>query len=106
MRTNNIPWWQGPHGEWYIVIQVGLFLLVALGPRTWPRLPEWSYPFDLAGTALMVLGGVFAAAGFFGLGKNLTVLPRPREKAMLVEMGAGAPSDLQRSIFRVPGMDW
>jgi protein-S-isoprenylcysteine O-methyltransferase Ste14 len=92
MRTNKIPWWQGPAGEWYVVVQVGLFLLVALGPRTWPGLPEWKYPYDrlgsISGTGLMVLGVIFAAAGFFSLGKNLSILPRPKENAMLVETGA------------------
>jgi protein-S-isoprenylcysteine O-methyltransferase Ste14 len=67
-------------------------MLVAFGPRTLPGLPEWRYPYDrigfIAGVGLMFLGGIFAAAGFFSLGKNLTVLPRPKKNAMLVETGA------------------
>jgi protein-S-isoprenylcysteine O-methyltransferase Ste14 len=86
------PWWQGRRGEWYVVVQVGLFLLVALGPRTWPGLPEWRYPYyrlaSITGVCLMLLGGIFAFAGFLSLGKNLSVLPSPKENAMLVETGA------------------
>ena len=86
------PWWRGRRGEWYVVIQFAIFLLIAFGPRTWPGLPGWGYPFvrigTLTGGCLLVLGGLFTAAGFYSLGANLTVLPRPRENARLVETGA------------------
>jgi protein-S-isoprenylcysteine O-methyltransferase Ste14 len=86
------PWWRGRRGEWYVVIQFAIFLLIAFGPRTWPGLPEWGYLFvrigTLTGGCLLILGGLFTAAGFYSLGTNLTVLRRPRENARLVETGA------------------
>jgi protein-S-isoprenylcysteine O-methyltransferase Ste14 len=86
------PWWKGRRGEWYVVVQFALFLLVSFGPRTWQGLPEWRYPFDRIGTltggCLLILGGLLTVAGFYSQGKNLRVLPRPRENARLVETGA------------------
>ena len=85
-------WWKGSRGEWYVATQFAIFLLLVLGPRSWPGLPEWSYPFDrigsLTGGFFLILGGLLTAAGFFSLGTNLAVLPRPKEKARLVETGA------------------
>jgi protein-S-isoprenylcysteine O-methyltransferase Ste14 len=85
-------WWRGGRGEWYVVIQVGLFFLLALGPRNLPGASAWSYACALigtfAGSVLIFVGGLLAAAGFFSLGKNLTVLPRPKDNANLVETGA------------------
>jgi len=86
------PWWKGKRGEWYVVAQFAVFLLIVFGPRGWPGLPEWGYPFDRIGTivgvSLLILGGLLTAAGFFSLGANLSVLPRPPEKGALVETGA------------------
>jgi len=28
-------WWRGQRGEWYVVAQFVLFVLVAIGPTTW-----------------------------------------------------------------------
>lgn len=86
------PWLKGRRGEWYVVAQFAVFLLIAFGPRTWTGLPEWGYPFDrigsLTGGCLLILGGTLTAAGFFSLGANLSVFPRPPEKGVLVERGA------------------
>ena len=86
------PWWKGARGEWYVVAQGGLFLLVALGPRTWPGLPAWTPPFTwlgwVGGAALLLAGGLLAVAGVFSLGTNLTPVPYPKDDATLVESGA------------------
>lgn len=91
-NRGRLPWWRGGRGEWYVVVQVGLFLLVVLGPRNWPGAPAWGHNYaligTLAGSVLIFAGGILAAAGFFSLGKYLTILPRPKDNAMLVETGA------------------
>jgi protein-S-isoprenylcysteine O-methyltransferase Ste14 len=85
-------WWKGSRGEWYVVAQFAIFFLIAFGPRSWPGLPAWGYTFErigsVAGICLLLLGLLLTAAGFFSLGKSLSVLPRPKEKARLVETGA------------------
>jgi protein-S-isoprenylcysteine O-methyltransferase Ste14 len=86
------PWWQGTRGEWYVVVQVALFVLVLLGPRTWHGLPAWPAALALSATvlglALMVGGGGLMLAAFFNLGRNLTPLPYPKEDGQLVDRGA------------------
>ena len=86
------PWWKGPNGEWYVVIQVVLFGLVAFGPPALPGWSAWRAPWRTISTVLgMVLGGVgalFIFGGLFSLGSNLTAVPRPKENAHMVEHGA------------------
>ena len=86
------PWWKGSRGEWYLVVQAALFLLVIFGPRSWPGVPEWGARYVLlasvAGGVLFLVGGILAAAGAFNLGRNLTPLPRPKNNAELVVTGA------------------
>jgi protein-S-isoprenylcysteine O-methyltransferase Ste14 len=85
------PWWKGARGEWYVVIQGGLFLLVVFGPRTWPGWPAWVAPFTwlgwVAGLGVGGLGGLLALAGVFRLGTNLTAVPYPKDDATLVTTG-------------------
>jgi protein-S-isoprenylcysteine O-methyltransferase Ste14 len=85
-------WWKGARGEWYVVIQGGLFLLFVLGPRTWPGLPAWGPAFirlgSAAGGVLVLIGALVAGAGALSLGKNLTPLPHPKDGAEFVETGA------------------
>jgi protein-S-isoprenylcysteine O-methyltransferase Ste14 len=87
-----LPWRHGKRGEWYLVFQAGLFILVVVGPRTCPGLPAWSADwlrFGTVGGGLLFLGGgLLAGAGALSLGRNLTPLPRPREGADLVVTGA------------------
>jgi len=82
------PWWKGRRGEWYVVVQLALFLLLLFGPRTWAG---WAFPYPwlsaIFGRALLMIGGLLAVAGLLTLGANLTVLPRPKEQAVLVETG-------------------
>lgn len=86
------PWWHGKRGEWYLVFQAGLFILVAIGPRTWPGLPDWSagwMRFGIVGGCLLFLAGtLLAGAGAVSLGRNLTPLPCPKEDGTLVITGA------------------
>jgi protein-S-isoprenylcysteine O-methyltransferase Ste14 len=91
MHMGKTPWWHGKRGEWYVIVQVGLFILVAAGPRTWPGLPVWSPFWSRLGTVggeLLFLGGaLLAIAGAMSLGGNLTPLPRPKDDATLVVAG-------------------
>jgi len=91
---SNTPWWRGTRGEWYVVAQGGLFLLVALGPREAAGLTTWGPPLStltlIGGLALGGIGGLLALAGLFHLGANLTVLPHPKDDATLIEGGAYA----------------
>ena len=91
MSGRPIPWWRGARGEWYVVAQIALILVVFLGPRTVPGLPVWPAP--LAGMSV-VAGAVIALAGFglllaglFRLGPNLTPLPYPTSRATLIQTG-------------------
>ncbi len=84
------PWWKGSRGEWYVVVQVALLLLVFLGPRGFPGrppLPGGSLS-AVIGVALMIGGLLLLVAGGTGLGlPNLTPLPYPRERGVLVRTG-------------------
>jgi protein-S-isoprenylcysteine O-methyltransferase Ste14 len=85
------PWWKGAHGEWYVVGQIALFVLVIFGPRTWLGWPKWTAPFIWLG---VVMGGIILLAGIlllvmaiFRLGPNLTAVPYPKEQGTLIETG-------------------
>ena len=86
------PWWKGSRGEWYVVVQAALLLLLVFGPRTWHGLPRWTDPYtrlgSVTGGILLFAGLILAAAGALNLGRNLTPLPRPKEQATLVVTGA------------------
>ena len=91
MNGEPVSWWRGARGEWYVVAQIALILVVFLGPRTVPGLPVWPAP--LAGMSV-VAGAVIALAGFglllaglFRLGPNLTPLPYPTSRATLIRTG-------------------
>lgn len=88
------PWWKGTRGEWYVLTQAGLFLLVALGPRTASWLPPWPDALrassSVAGTAVLIAGGLWIVAGAAGLGRSLTALPCPKDGGNLVDTGAFA----------------
>ncbi len=86
------PWWKGSRGEWYLVVQAGLFLLLIFGPRNWQGMPEWSPPYvrtgSVVGGILFLTGALLAVTGALNLGRNLTPLPRPKENAKLIVTGA------------------
>jgi len=85
-------WWKGSRGEWYLLVQAGLFALLAFGPRNLQGLPAWDNPYrwlgSLVGGVLLFAGIVLAVTGVANLGKNLTPLPRPNENATLIVTGA------------------
>jgi protein-S-isoprenylcysteine O-methyltransferase Ste14 len=92
MVASSVPWWKGSRGEWYLVPQAVLFLLLLVGPRSWPGEPGWGvaavWAASLAGGVLLLAGAVIAVAGAVTLGRNLTPLPRPRPDTTLVATGA------------------
>ena len=86
------PWWKGPNGEWYVVVQIILFGLVAFAPANLPGQSIWNEPGRtigiVAGLIVGGIGGLLVFAGLFSLGSNLTAVPRPKENAHMVEHGA------------------
>jgi protein-S-isoprenylcysteine O-methyltransferase Ste14 len=76
----------------YLVVQAGLFLLLAFGPRSFQGFTEWSTPFALiasvGGTVLFISGLILATTGVIHLGRNFTPLPVPKKSATLVVTGA------------------
>lgn len=87
-----VPWWKGSRGEWYVVAQGFVFLLVAFGPPSLPGMPAWPAPWSglaaILGALLILAGGLLALAALLHLGSNLTPLPYPKDDAVLVESGA------------------
>lgn len=80
---------KGSRGEWYLVVQACLFILVVFGP---PGMTGWSGPYAwmgrVGGGALIVAGILLAVTGVVNLGRNLTPLPSPKENSTLVVAGA------------------
>ncbi len=85
-------WWNGANGEWYVVIQLVLFGLIAFAPAALPGWPAWTGSWRTAsvvvGLGFGALGGLLAIAGVVSLGENLTAVPRPKDNAQLVVHGA------------------
>lgn len=83
--------WTGKRGEWYVVAQAALLVLVVLGPRRWFGWPADVLPLPMvrlvAGAALIVIGTALFLAGLFHLGSNLTPLPYPKDGGTLVQSG-------------------
>jgi protein-S-isoprenylcysteine O-methyltransferase Ste14 len=86
------PWWKGARGEWLVIAQIILMLLILVGPRGWPGAPPWSPAAArlgaAAGYALIAIGVLLFIAGVIALGRNLTPVPHPRDNATLVQAGA------------------
>lgn len=84
-------WWKGRRGEWYVVIQIALFVLVVWGPRGSGTFEIRASGFNttaiVLGCMLMLTGGIFSAAGLLRLGKNLTPLPYPKSGSQLIQTG-------------------
>jgi protein-S-isoprenylcysteine O-methyltransferase Ste14 len=83
---------KGRRGEWYLVGQAGLLLLLFFGPRSCQGVTAWGSPYarigSLGGGVLILAGFFLAATGAANLGRNLTPLPRPKENATLIVSGA------------------
>jgi protein-S-isoprenylcysteine O-methyltransferase Ste14 len=84
-------WWKGEHGEWYVVGQIVLIVLVFFGPRNGLGLPLWTSPYSeigtLSGSVLFISGVFLFLAGIFKHGVNITPLPFPKENMELIETG-------------------
>jgi protein-S-isoprenylcysteine O-methyltransferase Ste14 len=85
------PWWKGTHGEWYVVVQLGLIALLLFGPRTLPGWPAWTFPFagpgSFVGAIFLLIGALFLFFGILKHGKNITPVPYPQDHATLIESG-------------------
>lgn len=86
------PWWKNSKGEWYVVIQMVLFVVVLFAPRATAVFPLWSERWQTVclavGLVIGLLGGGLIVLGIFSLGNNLTAVPRPKSDSTLVETGA------------------
>ena len=85
------PWWKGTHGEWYVVAQIALIVLVFFGPRNFLGWPIWNPSFtwlgSIVGSALLPAGILLLMVAIFRLGPNLTPVPYPKEQGTLIETG-------------------
>lgn len=90
-NTQQQRWWHGARGEWYVVVQFALLLLILYGPRSFPGEAQWSSAAPQSshyiGVTLLIAGITLAAYAAFALGRNLTPLPKPGNKATLVVRG-------------------
>ncbi len=84
-------WWKGAHGEWYVVAQMGLLVLLFFGPRTWAGWPAWTAPFTwlgwIGGGLALAAGAVLLTFAISRMGSNLTPVPYPKDQARLIETG-------------------
>ena len=84
------PWWKGTRGEWWVAGQGILLAAVAVAPAAW----RWNAPshtvWAALGAALIIAGLGLAVPAIIELGPNLTALPRPRRKGVLVQTGVYA----------------
>ncbi len=85
-------WLKNERGEWYVLVQTVIFAIIAVGPfgiDLRPTLPPAARTaVFIAGFVLGGGGFLLAMAGLFGLGRNLSVLPHPKDDAELVVSGA------------------
>lgn len=91
MHDRKPPWWRGERGEWFVVGQFALMLLVVFGPRAiggfgGATLPAASLR-RAAGWVLIAAAGAVAFAARRHLGRNLTPLPYPRAGGHFVDTG-------------------
>jgi protein-S-isoprenylcysteine O-methyltransferase Ste14 len=88
----NSHWWQGKRGEWFVVFQLILFLIILYGPRSLPQFPvtktTLSKISSWIGIVLIFPGMILSLSAIFKLGRNLTPLPYPKESAPLVKNGS------------------
>ena len=78
----------GPRGEGWVLLQVVLLGLLALGGLAGPA---WGDPLLAIGrgdrAALIVIGAIVAVLGVLGLRESLTPMPRPVAGGRLVDTG-------------------
>jgi protein-S-isoprenylcysteine O-methyltransferase Ste14 len=91
MMQKHKQWWKGERGEWYVVIQAFLLLLVIYVPRSVPWNCGWHMPESrlacITAAVFMLAGVLLASAGTLCLGRNLTPMPHPMDGAPLIQSG-------------------
>ncbi len=91
MKIFSHPAWKGQRGEWFVVVQAVLFILILFGPRQLSTLPAWPSGLgplsEFAGGGLIALGGIVCVLAVLKLGPNLTPLPHPKDDCRLVVSG-------------------
>jgi protein-S-isoprenylcysteine O-methyltransferase Ste14 len=91
MKMSKTPWWKGAHGEWYVIAQIALIVLVFFGPRNIPAWPSWPAPYTslgpIGGGIILLAGILLLAVAIFRLGSNLTPVPYPKDQGTLIETG-------------------
>ncbi|MDR7522845.1 MAG: isoprenylcysteine carboxylmethyltransferase family protein [Armatimonadota bacterium] len=85
--TTMPPWWTGTRGEWWVVGQGVLMAALVVVPAAWTWDGPWRPLWRGAGGVLILLGLGLAALAVRELGPNLSALPRPRGRAVLVQTG-------------------
>lgn len=81
----------GSRGEWWVVVQLLLFIAIAFAPRSIPLLPIWPGWLQTIvmpiGTCALLVGIVLAGGGVFSLGNSLSPFPKPRDDSEFVDRG-------------------
>ncbi|WP_311028698.1 methyltransferase family protein [Mesorhizobium koreense] len=80
-------WIHNSRGEWYVIAQAAIMLLVLIAPRLDGTSPSMSAAETLAGAILCLVGLTFVVLGSLSLGRSLSPFPRPRDEGLLVEAG-------------------
>ena len=74
-------------GEWYLFSQIFLILLHFIPP--YPKIKHLAFPintfFIIIGLAISILGLIIIIKAFIDLGENLTPLPYPINKSILIK---------------------
>jgi len=76
----------GKRGEWWFVLQLGLFAIIFFAPAIAP----FGFPIELRalGVPFVLIGGALGTFGLLSLGTNLSPFPKPIENGKLVTTGA------------------
>ena len=84
-------WWRDERGEWYVAVQVVLFALIGVGPRTLPGWPAWSAPSTTIGTwlglAMMLAGAALSVGGLAQARQQSHAAALPKDGSQLVNQG-------------------
>jgi len=82
----------GPRGEGWVLVQVGLFAIIAIEGLqdlvAHRSVTPWGPAVSIVGIVAIVIGGGVAARGIWDLRSGLSPFPRPIAGAPLVESGA------------------
>lgn len=81
-------WLHNRRGEWYVVIQATVILLVIFGPRLDASASGVYLSFvTIIGGLMCLVGLSVIVLGLAALGRNLSPFPKPRDGSNLVESG-------------------